>query len=86
MGCLSVYEYFESIEQSRRLLEYVEDNFLMQLMREPIRGSMPLDLLFMSREGMVGEVVVGNCLGCSDRKMNELSVLVEVGHGKLYRQ
>lgn len=86
MWCLSAYEYFESVEQPRRLLEYVEDNFLLQLMREPTRGSMPLDLLFMSREGMVGEAVVGNCVGCSDQKTNELSVLVEVRHGKPDRQ
>ena len=41
-------------EQSRRLLECVGDNFLTQLLREPVRGSKILDLLFANREGLMG--------------------------------
>ena len=33
-------------KKSRRFLECIEDNFLMQLVREPTRGTAPLDMLF----------------------------------------
>jgi len=46
-------------KQSRRLLECVGDNFLMQLVSEPTRGGALLDLLLTNREGLVGDVVVG---------------------------
>ena len=49
-------------KQSRRFLECVEDNFLMQLVREPTRGAALLDLLFTDREGLVGDVEVGAVL------------------------
>ena len=45
-------------KQSRRFLEYMGDNFLMQLVREPMRRAAPLDLLFTNREGLVGDVEV----------------------------
>ena len=41
----------------------MEDSFLTQLVSEPTRGGAPLDLLFMNREGLVGEVVVGTDIG-----------------------
>lgn len=45
-------------KQSRRLLEYVEDNLVTELVREPARRGVPLDLLFVSQEGLVGDVMV----------------------------
>ena len=59
----------------------MEDCFLTQLVREPTRGSAPLDLLFTNREGLVGDVVVGNCLGQSDHEMVEFSILGKVRKG-----
>ena len=56
-------------EQSWRFLECVGDNFLTQLVREPTRGSKILDLLFVNRGGLVGDVKVGGCLGQRDHKM-----------------
>ena len=50
-------------EQSRRFLECVDDNFLTQLVKEPARGSKILDLLFVNREDLVGDVKVGSHLG-----------------------
>jgi len=55
-------------KQSRRFLECVKDNFLMQLVSEPTRGSASLDLLFTNREGLVGDVVVGGLLGLATMK------------------
>jgi len=56
----------------------VEENFLTQLVSEPTRGGASLDLLFTNREGLVGDVVVGGCLGLSDHEMTEFSVRGEV--------
>lgn len=36
-------------KQSRWFLEYMGDNFLMQLVREPMTGVAPLDLLFTGK-------------------------------------
>jgi len=55
-------------KQSRRFLECVEDYFLTQLEREPTREGTPLDL-FAKREGLVGDVKVGGCLGHSNHKI-----------------
>jgi len=49
----------------------------MQLVSEPTRGGASLDLLFTNREGLVGHVVVGGCLGRSDHEMIELLILDE---------
>ena len=64
-------------EQSWRFLECVGDNFLTQLVKEPTRGSKILDLLFVNREGLVGDVKVGGHLGHSDPEMLDFSILVE---------
>ena len=68
-------------KQSRRFLECMEDNFLMQMIREPTRGAAPLDLLFTNRESLVGDVEVGGCLGQSDYDMVEFSILGGVRRG-----
>jgi len=57
-----------------RFLERVEDNFLVQLVREPTRGGAPLDLLFTNREGLVGDVEVTSCLGQNGHEMVEFSI------------
>ncbi|KAK4830584.1 hypothetical protein QYF61_011819 [Mycteria americana] len=56
-------------KQSRRFLECVADNFLTQLVSEPTREGTLLDLLFVNREGLVGDVTVEGRLGHSDHKM-----------------
>ncbi|GAB0202630.1 hypothetical protein GRJ2_002728600 [Grus japonensis] len=68
-------------KQSRRFLECVEDNFLTQLVSEPTREDASLDLLFTNREGLVGDVVVGGCLGLSNHEMIEFSIHGEVRRG-----
>ena len=68
-------------EQSQRFLECVGDNFLTQLVKEPVRGSKILDLLFVNREGLVGDVKAGGRLGQSDREMLDISILAEPRRG-----
>ena len=53
----------------------MEGNFLTQLVSEPSREGVLLDLLFANREGLVGDVVVGGRLGHSDDEMTEFSIL-----------
>ncbi|PKU41475.1 hypothetical protein llap_8217 [Limosa lapponica baueri] len=62
---------FNAVErkESRRILEYVENNFLTQPMSKPTRDDALLDLLFASRKGLVGDVMVGGRLGPGDHEM-----------------
>ena len=46
-----------------------------------MRGAAPLDLLFTNREGLVGDVEVGGCLGQNDHNMVEFSILGGVRRG-----
>ena len=68
-------------KQSRRFLECTENNFLMQMMREPTRGAAPLDLLFTNRDGMVEDVEVRGSLGQSEHEMVEFLILDRVRRG-----
>ena len=65
-------------KQSRRFLECVEDSYLTQLVGEPTRGGALLDLLLATREGLVGDVKVGDCLGQSDHEIVEFAILGDV--------
>jgi len=81
---LDIYWKYNTAErkQSTRFLEYVEDNFLMHLVRQPTRGGASLDLLFTDREGLVGDVVVRGHLAFSDHEMTEFLVRGEVKEGR----
>ncbi|KAF4802939.1 hypothetical protein TURU_019104 [Turdus rufiventris] len=65
--------------QSRKFLEYVEDNFLSQLVSEPTEGETMLDLLFTNGDRLVGDVVVGGLLGYSDHEIIEFLIFVFSG-------
>lgn len=65
-------------KQSKRLLECMEENFLVQLVNELSRGGASLDLLFTNSEGLMGEVMVRGHLRLSDHETTEFSVLAEV--------
>jgi len=43
-------------KKSRRFLECVDDNFLLQMLEEPMRRGAMLDLVLTSKEGLVGNV------------------------------
>jgi len=61
--------------QSRRFLQSISDRFLMQVVEEPKRRGMLLDLVLMNKEGLVEDVKVGGSLGCSDHDMVEFRIL-----------
>lgn len=46
----------------------MQQNFLTHLVTKPPRESTLLDLLFVNREGLVDDVMVGGCLGHSKHK------------------
>ncbi|CAM2112663.1 unnamed protein product [Caretta caretta] len=63
--------------QSRKFLESVGDNFLVQVLEEPTRGRALLDLLLTNWEELVGAAKVdGNLVG-SDHEMVEFRLLTQ---------
>ena len=62
-------------KQSSKLLEYVEENFLVQVMESLTRADALLDLLLTNAEELLAEVKVGSNLGCNDHVLVEFSVL-----------
>ncbi|CAM4377561.1 unnamed protein product [Caretta caretta] len=63
--------------QSRKFLETVGDNFLVQVLEEPTRGRALLDLLLTNREELVGEAKVNGNLGGSDHEMVKFRILTQ---------
>jgi len=61
--------------QSRRFLQSISDNFLMQVVEEPTRRGMLLDLVLTNKEGLVEIVKVGGSLGSSDHEMVNFRIL-----------
>ncbi|GAB0196057.1 hypothetical protein GRJ2_002071000 [Grus japonensis] len=62
-------------KQSRKFLECVDDNFLLQATEEPTRRGAMLDLILTNKEGLVGDVKLKGSLGCSDDEMVEFKIL-----------
>ncbi|GAB0193476.1 hypothetical protein GRJ2_001812900 [Grus japonensis] len=62
-------------KQSRKFLECVDDNFLLQVIEEPLRRGAMLDLILTNKEGLVGDVKLKGSLGCSDHEMVEFRIL-----------
>ena len=61
--------------QSKRFLQSIDDNFLTQVVEEPMRRGVLLDLVLTNKEGLVENVKVGSSLGCSDHEMVEFRIL-----------
>lgn len=53
----------------------VEDNFLIQLVKEPTREGILLVLLSVNREELTGYLIIEGCLGQSDCEMIKFSIL-----------
>ncbi|GAB0186934.1 hypothetical protein GRJ2_001158700 [Grus japonensis] len=62
-------------KQSRRFLECIDDNFLLQVTEEPTRRGATLDLILTNKEGLVRNVKLRGNLGCSDHEMVEFRIL-----------
>ncbi|GAB0181438.1 hypothetical protein GRJ2_000609100 [Grus japonensis] len=72
-------------KQSRRFLECVDDNFLLQAIEEKSRSGAMLHLVLTNKDGLVGNVKLKGSLGCSDHEMVEFKILRAVRrvHSKL---
>ncbi|KAK4826209.1 hypothetical protein QYF61_006153 [Mycteria americana] len=62
-------------KQSRRFLECIDNNFLLQVIEEPMRRGAMLDLVLTNEEGLVGNVKLKGSLDCSDHEMVEFKIL-----------
>ncbi|GAB0203984.1 mitochondrial enolase superfamily member 1 [Grus japonensis] len=62
-------------KQSRKFLECVDDNFLLQVIEEPTRRGAMLDLVLTNKEGLVGDIKLKGSLGCRDHEMVEFRIL-----------
>uniref|UniRef100_A0A8B9PPT3 Ig-like domain-containing protein n=1 Tax=Apteryx owenii TaxID=8824 RepID=A0A8B9PPT3_APTOW len=62
-------------KQSWRFLQSTDDHFLTQVVVEPTRRGVLLDLIVTKKEGVVEDVKVGGSLGCSDHEMVEFRIL-----------
>ncbi|GAB0210046.1 hypothetical protein GRJ2_003470400 [Grus japonensis] len=62
-------------KESRKILECIDDNFLLQVIEEPTRRGDVLDLVLTNKEGLVGNVKLKGSLGCSDPEIAEFKIL-----------
>jgi len=60
---------------SRRFLQRVDDNFLMQMVEEPMRRGVLLDLILTNKVRQVEDVKVEGSLGCNDHEIVEFRIL-----------
>lgn len=67
---------------SRRLVKFIDDNFLVQVVDRPTRVEALLDLLLTSAEEMIKGVNAGDSLGCSDHALVEFMISRNVGLAK----
>ncbi|XP_068520926.1 uncharacterized protein [Anas acuta] len=74
--------YTAGSKQSRRLLECVEDNFLVQVLDKRTRREAFLDLVLTSVDDLIKEVKIGGSLGCSDHGLVEFVISRDVGLAK----
>jgi len=63
--------------QSRRFLQSIDDNILMQVAEELTSRGVLLDLVLTNKEGLVEDAKVGGSFGCSDYEMVEIRILSE---------
>lgn len=70
-----------SCKQSRRLQEFVEDNFLVQVLDSLTRGELLLDFL-TNAEKMVKDIKIGGSLDSSNHTLVEFVILRNVGLAK----
>lgn len=71
------WKYHTAImSRSWKFLKFVGHKFLPQVLSGPTRKDALLEMLFVNREGLVGGVTAGSCLGHSDQKWLSLKFSV----------
>jgi len=72
---ISWEDYTARHAQSRRFLQKMDNNFLLQVVEEPTRKGALLDLVLTKKEQLVEDVKAGGRLGCSNHEMVEFKIL-----------
>ncbi|GAB0205531.1 hypothetical protein GRJ2_003018700 [Grus japonensis] len=57
-----------------KVLKHTEGYFLIQVLRDLTRKGVLLDLLFVNRDGLMGEGMIGGCLGHKDDDIVEFKI------------
>ncbi|PKU28198.1 glycerol kinase [Limosa lapponica baueri] len=72
-------------KKSRKFLECVNDNFILQMAEEPMMRGAMLDIVLTNKEGLVGNVKLKGSLGCSDHEIVEFKTIraAQKMHSKL---
>ena len=58
-----------AVGEGLRLLDFNHDNLIFQMVGEPTRGAIVLELIFCSEDNLVSDAVVGEYLAGSDHHM-----------------
>jgi len=74
--------YIHCCRHSRRLLEYMEDKFLSQVIGSFTRGGAILDVLVTNARELIGDAKTGGSLGCSDHAVMGFTVLRKMSQAK----
>ena len=61
--------------QFRLFVQWIEDNFLMQVVEELTRRGVRLDLVLTNKEGLGGDEKVGGSSECSYHDIEEFRIL-----------
>ncbi len=71
--------------KSHRMLEFLEDNFLSQLVSEPTRENSIHDLVIVSQDHLINNVEVGEHLGSCDHKLvcSDISTIINIFENKM---
>ena len=71
-----------SCKRSRRLVESIDDNFLVQVVDRPTRREALLNQLLTNVEHIIKDVNIGGSLGCSNHALSEFVTSRDVGLAK----
>jgi len=69
------WEYHDAVtSKSGKFLKVVDDDFLTQVLRESTSKDALLHLLFVNKEGHMGDVMINGCLSHSGHGMVEFKI------------
>src|SRR5215469_17947536 len=71
------YDLLDADNEGRRLLEFLDDNFLLQIIYSPTRANNILDLLIVSQLNLVQNIEISEPIGNSDLNMIKFNINLE---------
>ena len=67
---------------SCRLLEFIKNNFLSQMIDSPTRGMKYQNWLLTNASKLIADIRIGGCPGCSNNAVVKLTLLENMGQMK----